>query len=325
MKGLVFLFALATAQSVLTVTPILRPNRPNPSCNAYVVWDSTQVLLVDVGKVDDDWSEVTNVLTPLLEDNARTLRGVFITHGHPDHVGQVYRVAQELQVPIFVASQEVKVEMANIMRLFGWRLFNASSPSNTFDYAGPTVQVVTDSARLWKGDRVVIHNGTLPAETNHYAWLEITSAVTSEVHLFVGDLVYHDTHMFMGLDVSLMAQCDWIRALGDFAAYVETIGLPDITLYPGHGAPTTSIGRTIADNVAYIEFARSVYVGSCNATAAAANILAKFPSYNDPVLLEGFSAPFRVPGDAVNLGCVCSATVSSCDIAPPPCVAMPSK
>jgi glyoxylase-like metal-dependent hydrolase (beta-lactamase superfamily II) len=291
-----------------------------------VIYDSIQVLVVDIGKADEDATDIQKVLSPLLV--SRTLNGFFLTHGHPDHVTQAWKMVQLYEAPIYVGSEAVKVEMVNLMRQFGWRLFNNSNPGNPdgnatkkFDYGGPQVQVVTSSRQLWNGaGKLVVHNNEgLVAETNHYAWLDFTDDVTGSKYFFVGDLVYTKTHIFMGLDVSIQAQCDWIAALNSLTEYVESLKVSVVNLFPGHGVPTPNILDAISDHITYVEFARGVYVSNCNATTAGAIIQAKFSTYADPALLVGFSAPFRAPADAQNLGCQCSQTVQSCNIDPPPC------
>ncbi len=77
----------------------------------------------------------------------------------------------------------------------------------------------------------------------------------------------------------------------------------------------------INEAIDYIQFARSVYVNTCDPSYAVNQITNKFPDYADLPLLSILSAPFRVPGDAVGLGCDCKGqTPQICNITPPPCV-----
>ncbi len=70
----------------------------------------------------------------------------------------------------------------------------------------------------------------------------------------------------------------------------------------------------------YIQFARSVYVNTCDVNYAISQITAKYPDFIDLPLLSGLSAPMRVPADATSLGCPCNNGVPQiCNISPPPC------
>lgn len=313
-----------TIGSSITVLPILRPNQPSPSCNAYIVYDDTQVLVIDVGKEESDADTLIEKLTPLLTN--RTLNGVFITHGHPDHVMAVWKLKEVLPIPyIFVATDTIKGELINLMHIFGAYL-NASSPGNPrgdapfkFDYV-EHINVLETVAQLWSdADSVSVYTSDKLAETNHYAFLELVEPAGNS-YFFTGDLIYVKSHLFMGYDVSLDAQCDWIVILSEISSVFQS--LPQlITMFPGHGVPIvnqSSIIPIINENIEYISFAREIYAQNCDPTVAANTISEKFTNFNELPLLVQFSAPVRV-SDASLLGCNCTAVKTCTDVVPPPC------
>ena len=64
-------------------------------------------------------------------------------------------------------------------------------------------------------------------ESFHYAMIAIPTINA----LITGDLIYVKAHLYMGWDVSLTAQCDWIAGLN---LLVDSVP-PQTLLYPGHG------------------------------------------------------------------------------------------
>lgn len=125
---------------------------------------------------------------------------------------------------IYVGSKAIQTEMVNLMRVFGFYL-NMSSPGNPdgnapnkFDYgSSKNIQILESGSDLWNSDSVVINMitdkdvGRL-GESNHFAALEVI-ANQSSYHYFVGDMVYVASHAFVGYDVGIAAQCDWIAVL----------------------------------------------------------------------------------------------------------------
>lgn len=229
-------------------------------------------------------------------------------------------------MPAYVGSIKVKNELINIMNVFAGFL-NQSSPGNPGAHNAPfhydynaKLQVYNQSQPLWNGTGVdVITEFESLGETNHYAFIYLPN-ISSFIS---GDILYVRTHLFMGYDVSLMAQCDWIYHLKKLQAI-----LPNNTLlYPGHGPtglPTgTTTQQVLEENIMYIQFARQMYVNTCNVQLAVQAIKQKFSTWAEAdYFLTKLSAPFRVPVDASLLGCKCP-TTDVCRIKPPVCTYAP--
>ncbi len=73
--------------------------------NLTVIEYSDQMILVDcgIGFPDEDMPGIDFVLPDFtyIEKNAAKLRGIFITHGHEDHVGAVPYLLEKVQAPVF--------------------------------------------------------------------------------------------------------------------------------------------------------------------------------------------------------------------------------
>lgn len=73
--------------------------------NLYVVEYEDDILVVDcgLGFPDDDMPGVDLVIPDIsyLEKNADRVRGIFITHGHEDHIGALPYVLRTLRVPVY--------------------------------------------------------------------------------------------------------------------------------------------------------------------------------------------------------------------------------
>lgn len=73
--------------------------------NLCVIETDYDMIVVDcgLGFPDDDMFGIDLVIpdTKYLEDNEYKIRGIFITHGHEDHIGAIPYVLQNINVPIY--------------------------------------------------------------------------------------------------------------------------------------------------------------------------------------------------------------------------------
>ena len=73
--------------------------------NMTVYEFGNDIIVVDCGMgfPDDDMYGIDAVIPDVtyLEENASRIRGIFITHGHEDHIGAVPYVMKKLHVPIY--------------------------------------------------------------------------------------------------------------------------------------------------------------------------------------------------------------------------------
>ena len=73
--------------------------------NLYVIEYENDIIIVDcgLGFPDEDMPGVDLVIPDItyLEKNADRVRGIFITHGHEDHIGALPYVLRTLHVPVY--------------------------------------------------------------------------------------------------------------------------------------------------------------------------------------------------------------------------------
>ncbi|MBO5790596.1 MAG: MBL fold metallo-hydrolase, partial [Clostridia bacterium] len=73
--------------------------------NMTVLEYGQDIIVIDCGVAfpDDDLLGVDLVIpdTSYLEQNEHRIRGIFLTHGHEDHIGSLPYVLQKLRVPVY--------------------------------------------------------------------------------------------------------------------------------------------------------------------------------------------------------------------------------
>lgn len=306
---LFFLFNSSCIFAFIKVNPIIRSNHTNngPTCNSYLVYNDKEFLIIDVGKYPSDGDSVCVQAKQLMEEGGLRLNGVFVTHGHPDHASQLYRVLECTGGTAYVGSEAERLEMVQVMRVFGWQTFpNASSPERTFNYS--SVAVVSLPTQLWSvpGELTIKSKNLLLGESNHYSWLVFSPQNQQQDLIFVGDLVYWQTYVFMGFDVGLDAQCEWMAALDGLHDFISSSGgAAGVALYSGHGPLIPDALEAIEWCKSYIQFARTIFLSTCSPSEALTAITTKYPNLGDLLLLSAFTIPARVPGDVKSLGCSC--------------------
>ncbi|HEV2106771.1 MAG TPA: MBL fold metallo-hydrolase [Thermomicrobiales bacterium] len=179
--------------------------------NAYLVIDpvSSEAIVVDAPP------DVSTLLLPAIKELGSKVRRIIITHGHWDHIAGLRELADALDVPVAVHPLVVE------------RLTRPAP-----DLPVP-VEPVEPWERLDEGDELSV--GALRFRVMHLPGHDpghIVLYAPSEGIVLGGDVLFPGGHGRTDIPGSDQATMD--RSLARLAA------LPDaVTVYPGHGRPTT--------------------------------------------------------------------------------------
>ena len=181
--------------------------------NSYLVVDDAthEAVLIDPG---DD----AGVLIDMIRESDAQLRGIWITHGHLDHIGAVSAIRREYDVPVYLHAADRPVYEA--------QSFFAQA------YGMPFEQPDAADADVAHGD--VMRVGSLAFDVHH------TPGHSPGHVIFVGHgVMLGGDVLFAGsigrTDLPLANPAHMAETLD----FVRTLP-PETIVYPGHGAPTTS-------------------------------------------------------------------------------------
>jgi glyoxylase-like metal-dependent hydrolase (beta-lactamase superfamily II) len=205
--------------------------------NSYLVETPDSIVIVDGMLTVSD----ARAVRAHLDTRRAPLRGLVVTHAHPDHYAGAHEILRDRDdVPILAtAAVAATIERDDAVkdRIVG-PMMGAEWPARR---RFPD-RVVDGEVRL--GDLTFtvrdLGAGESPADS---LWS------LDERHVFVGDLVYNGMHAYLA-DGEFTA---WLRALDGLAGSIAR----DATLYVGHGAPAGV--ELIAAQKRYVEaFVESV-------------------------------------------------------------------
>ncbi len=174
--------------------------------NCYIVAEHNRCIAIDPG------AEAEKVLA-LLKKKGLTLDGIFLTHGHFDHVGAVEDLAKAAGCPVYLHAGD---NMGDV----------------TMGQFFPLLSVQLPNLRYWE-DRDVILAGNLcisVLETPGHTQGSVCLAIGND--LFTGDTLFQNS----------IGRTDLPG--GDMTAMRQSLGIlknldKNYTVYPGHGPKTT--------------------------------------------------------------------------------------
>ena len=214
----------ARAQDTSNGTRVIRFEQAAPfPVNAYIVESSDGVVVVDATLTNTS----SLALRAEVEATGKPLRGVLLTHAHPDHYAGLGNLTAGLEVPIVsvpgvrdVALRDDSSKDALIGGMFG-----AEWPQNR---VFPT-ETASDAETLEFGEGLkfdVMDIG--PAESFHDSLFVLQG---EHPHVFAGDLAYGLMHPYMADNTNP----DWTKALERLQSDLDEAAI----LYIGHGQPVT--------------------------------------------------------------------------------------
>ena len=189
--------------------------------NCYIVYDDVtkDAMLIDPAW---DYDRIDRELTKL----GVTLRFVFLTHGHADHIGALQEVLNYKDVPVYIGRGDVELI--------------SNSRNNLSAFLGRNISITSPEHILYDGEEITL--GTL-----HFTVLETPGHTPGGVCLYGEGLVFSGDTLFQ----YSVGRTDFYG--GDSHQIIESIEtklmpLPDDTVVlPGHG-PATEIGLERRNN-----------------------------------------------------------------------------
>jgi glyoxylase-like metal-dependent hydrolase (beta-lactamase superfamily II) len=162
-------------------------------------------------------------LLRLLQDDARRVAGILVTHTDVDHIEGVGPLADETGAPVWAPAAEAEALRDGSAR-GGLGAVPAHPPEHLVE-DGDTVEVAGMSL-----DVVAVPGHS----AGHVAFC-------TEGRIFSGDVLFEGSVGRVDLPGG-----DWDMLLASIKRLVDRFG-PDAIVYPGHGEPTT-LGREVASN-----------------------------------------------------------------------------
>jgi glyoxylase-like metal-dependent hydrolase (beta-lactamase superfamily II) len=209
--------------------------------NSYLIETPSGVLVVDSNLLVADIAALCARVAAL----GKPVRGVFVTHAHPDHFNGVFELVRDRDVPVYATVGVAKVigEIAEAKREQWGPVYGSQWPART---AYPTVRLADGQTVDLDGISVAAHE-VGPAESHADSYLTVGSAGQRPV-AFIGDLAFHGTHPYTA-DGHTGA---WLDALDTLDRELADARL----LFPGHGAPAGP--ELFAEQRRYLLFYREV-------------------------------------------------------------------
>lgn len=180
------------------------------AANCYLLWKDRHVLIVDPGTKSNKIHQLILMADGIVD-------GIYLTHGHFDHIAGVDAMVEQYHCPVYMNELDIPL------------------------LTNPDLNVSADSG--W--GKVIIQskvNGLKPGE-NHIGAFTFTlvdapghsegsSLMLWENHMICGDVLFKGsigrTDLIGGSDMKMMQTLRMIRNLN-----------PDYRIYPGHGEETT--------------------------------------------------------------------------------------
>lgn len=113
--------------------------------NMYVVESATEMIIMDAGILfaDDEQKGVSYIIPDFthLIKNENKIVGLFITHGHEDHIGAIPFLLQKVKIPVIYASGLAIGLIKNKMQEFPKVQYNLQSFSDNSEFTYNTFKV----------------------------------------------------------------------------------------------------------------------------------------------------------------------------------------
>jgi glyoxylase-like metal-dependent hydrolase (beta-lactamase superfamily II) len=230
-------------------------------------------------------SEAHRLVAKILESR-RTLRTIYVTHAHPDHVLGLEVVSQAFPRAVILASPKVIVELRKLAKpkIKQWKPVYGANLADRAVFPSPYTR---DSLEL-EGQRIELVP-LLPAESDAATAVHIPSLKT----VIAGDAVYSGVHPWLS-DVDATRRQNWLKNLETLKA------LAPATVIAGHRPPDRKDLPTAIDfTAAYVRDFDVAAAGAASADDLQTKMLATYQDLQLPIILTlAAQSAFASPGPA---------------------------
>jgi glyoxylase-like metal-dependent hydrolase (beta-lactamase superfamily II) len=232
--------------------------------NAYIISNGNETMVIDTGYSPLDGAAILGNASAL----GLPIRGVYITHPHPDHFGGLGAFAQG-NIPVYVGS-------AAALSLLTFTASFINGGQNPFQNV--TINILAGTTITWLNGYTFQVNSSLPPSE-----ADVASVVyePTNKYLFAGDLIYVGDHLYLGQTVDRPKIFNWITTLQGLATnYAGAI------VYPGHGTRSTDIVGATTQNIQYLNFFLTQICSPLfNSTTVSASLVAQYPTLGGQFVL----------------------------------------
>ncbi|CAF4482575.1 unnamed protein product [Rotaria socialis] len=301
----------------LLITQVQDTSAPKENSNAYIVTSmiSRQGFFVDAGSSNDISHQLISIYQQQVQSTSKPPQFVFITHGHPDHIGSIALIQQLYpSTPIYLISQQAIKEAIQWIDLY-CRNNIYSTAQCAVDYTkvlrtltSPRTQLIFDHPSV----RLNTISNVIKGESSYAGLLSLTTS-SNNYFLFTGDSITIRSHMFISnffdtekLPSSDDALCAWAGSMQESVCTVKLGGRKPIIL-PGHGTISTdsSYAKDVVMNITWLRLVRRLTFNSCNATFIWAEMVRQYPDFAEASIGAKGALNTHVPADANSVNCNC--------------------
>lgn len=178
--------------------------------DCYAVTNDKEAVLIDPG---DGFAKIS----AFLQKENLTLKAVFLTHGHFDHIGAVNALKEKYEAPVYIHKADYEMAKNPVL-------------NSSYDFGGP--EIFCDPDKFYEdGEKINLLGETFeiihtPGHTEGGVCIKVSDSIFTGDTLFYGSI--GRTDLYKGDYDTLMNSLKKLMALpGDYK------------VFPGHGEATT--------------------------------------------------------------------------------------